>query len=100
MRRTQRHFPGNLIQSRLPFKILPLYTRLPAQCVHSQAFLLIHNRGYIRFISHTSKDTFIIFTVEITANNIFVFTLHSYFQCCKITIYASQINDPKIAIFT
>ena len=75
MRRTQRHFPGNLIQSRLPFKILPYIPDCLRNACIVKRFLLIHNRGYIRFISHTSKDTFIIFTVEITANNIFVFTL-------------------------
>ena len=45
MRRTQRHLPSNLIQSRLPFKILPYIPDCLRNACIVKRFLLIHNRG-------------------------------------------------------
>ena len=54
MCRTQRHLPGNLIQSRLPFEILPYIPDCLCNTCIIKRFLPIHNRG-LPFISKSSN---------------------------------------------
>ena len=70
-------------------KTKPILKRAKYQIATRRMITLYLN--YIRFIFHTSKDTFIIFTVEITANNIFVFTKSQY--RFKINYYIDLVKS-------